>query len=660
MKHNFLLSFVIGYSTLYSLELPKITIEASKLEDNSLYASTSVDRIDQQKLDLYNTQSVQDLSAVVSNTNISGIGNRSDKTFTIRGISNYVTLESSVVMYVDDVPLPFSYGYGAVDFNTITSIEVLKGSQGTLFGKNAQSGVINITTKEPSKEPAADIKLGYGSYESKNFYGRASSEIAENTSFAIAITKNETDGYSKNTLTGSNFDERDLLSLSSKLLYKPKSNLSLALNYTKTKTDDGGSPFKMDTKSNPYEITNESKDDYNDMDNDLLSFILKYTYDSYKFSSITSYAREKLLKYDFVNIYGGLGIATDVNIEEVTQELRLNYDTERFDMLYGAFYSDKINFDYTENQTLYALSKESLNQLSNPDENMALFTQLRYYLSDHYSVMGGLRYQITKRSFERDMNKFFASTTNAQATETWNYLLPTLSFAHHGDDDAQTYLTYSKGYRAGGYNYRSDDTLMPFKPEIVDSFELGHKKANTTHFSYGAALFYNFIHDLKLNQFKDDLSSNIQNSDEAHSYGVEFSSEYVDDIWLINASLGYTKAQIDSSSQSPAIENKNIIDVPDTTAALSLKYKLSNNYYINPSVKYIGERFYNVQNSAKENGYALTNLSMGYQKKDLHIKLYANNLLDTRHVDFMIYTPSHNYYHFGAPRIVGLELNKSF
>lgn len=67
-----------------------------------------------------------------------------------------------------------------------------------------------------------------------------------------------------------------------------------------------------------------------------------------------------------------------------------------------------------------------------------------------------------------------------------------------------------------------------------------------------------------------------------------------------------------------------------------------------------------MQNSAKENGYALTNLSMGYQKKDLHIKLYANNLLDTRHVDFMIYTPSHNYYHFGAPRIVGLELNKSF
>lgn len=342
MKHNFLLSFIIGYSSLNAFELPNITIEASKVEDNSLFASTSVDSIDQEKLDLYNTQSLQDLSAVVSNTNISGIGNRTDKTFTIRGISNYVTLESSVVMYVDDVPVPFSYGYGAIDFNNIENIEVLKGSQGTLFGKNAQSGVINITTKEPSKEPTANVKVGYGSYDSKNFYGRASSQIAENTSFAIAITKNSTDGYSKNTLTGSDLDTRDLLSLSTKLQYKPNSNLNLALNYTKTKTDDGGSPFKMDTKSNPYEITNESRDEYNNMDNDLLSFLLKYTRDNYKFSSITSYAREKLSKYNFVNLFGGLGIKTDVNIEEVTQELRLNYATERFDMLYGAFYSDKI------------------------------------------------------------------------------------------------------------------------------------------------------------------------------------------------------------------------------------------------------------------------------------------------------------------------------
>lgn len=291
---------------------------------------------------------------------------------------------------------------------------------------------------------------------------------------------------------------------------------------------------------------------------------------------------------------------------------------------------------------------------------MALFTQLRYYLNDHYSVMGGLRYQVTKRSFGRDMNKFFASTTHGQATEKWNYLLPTLSFAYHGDDDTQTYLTYSKGYRAGGYNYRSDDTLMPFKPEIVDSFELGHKKAGTTHFSYAAALFYNFIYDLKLNQFNDDLSSNIQNTQEAHSYGVEFNGDYVDDVWHINGSLGYTKAKIDRPTQSPAIENKNIIDVPDITAALSLKYKLSNNYYVNPSVRYIGERFYNVQNSAKENGYALTNLSVGYQKDDLHIKLYANNLFDKRYVDFMIYTPSHNYYHFGAPRVVGVEFSRSF
>ena len=660
MKIIVLFFVLFEWNILYGLELSKITIEASKLDDNHLRESSSVDSINQQKLDLYNTQSIEDLSSVVPNANISGIGNRSDKTFTVRGISNYTTLESSVVLYVDDVPIPFSYGYGAIDFNNIESIEFLKGPQGTLFGKNAQSGVINISTKEPTKEPSATVKLGYGSYDSKNFYGYASSVINEDTAISVAITKNTTDGYSQNVITGNDFDTRDLINFATKLHYKPTSNLSLALNYTKTKTDDGGSPFKMDTKANPYEIDNERLDEFNRMDNDLLSFVLKYMANDYKFTSSTSYARQKLSKFDYVDLYGGLGLQVDVNVEELTQELRLNYSGQDFDMLLGAFYSEKINFDYKENQTLYIESEHSVNQLSNADENMAVFAQLRYYINDQYSLMGGLRYQVTKRSFDREMNKFFAPTTDAEDSTQWNYLLPTLSFAYDGYDDLQTYLTYSKGYRAGGYNYRSDDVLKPFKPETVDSFELGHKKISKKGLSYTTAIFYNFIHDLKLNQYNDDFSSNIQNTEEAHSYGVELSAEYMDNYWLINASFGYTEAEVDSSEQLPAIENNKMIDVPNITAALSVKYKINHMYYVNPSVRYIGERYYSVDNTAKENGYAVTSLSMGYEKNDLHIKLYANNLFNKEYVDFMFYTPSHNYYHFGAPRVVGIELSKSF
>ncbi|QOY51001.1 TonB-dependent receptor plug domain-containing protein [Candidatus Sulfurimonas baltica] len=152
----FLNTFAI---VLSAIELPVVTIESSKLEETSQESTSTVNIIDKKKLAITSVKSIKDLSSVISNTNISGIGNRSDKTFTIRGISNYVAYESSVAMYIDDVPIPFSYGFGMVDMHNIKTIEVLKGAQGTLFGKGAESGVINIYTNKPTKKFQAKARL---------------------------------------------------------------------------------------------------------------------------------------------------------------------------------------------------------------------------------------------------------------------------------------------------------------------------------------------------------------------------------------------------------------------------------------------------------------------------------------------------------------------
>jgi hypothetical protein len=89
-----------------ALEIPSINIESTKLTETSLDASQTVDVLDEDKLNTFQADSIEDLSSVLSNTIISGLGNRSDKTFTIRGISNYLTYESSVAMYIDDTPVP--------------------------------------------------------------------------------------------------------------------------------------------------------------------------------------------------------------------------------------------------------------------------------------------------------------------------------------------------------------------------------------------------------------------------------------------------------------------------------------------------------------------------------------------------------------------------
>lgn len=625
--------------------------------------------LDEEKLNTLQADSIEDLSSVLSNTNISGLGNRSDKTFTIRGISNYLTYESSVAMYIDDTPVPFSYGYGALDFKNIKSIEVLKGPQGTQFGKGAASGAINIYTKEPTNKFTNEVSLGYSSYNSKDIYARVSGPLNnKDLSFGASITKSTSDGYTKSETTNSSYDYKDFTGFSAKLHYKPSSPLSVTLNYSKTIVDDGGATLKINTKNNIRSIEEESLNDYVRMDNDLASLKVKYNEDDYTFTSVSTYAKESVTKNLYLSsVLGGTTLYNDATIEEITQELRLNYYFENADFLLGAFYSDKLKFDYVEKQLNTGINPNGLNSLQNPDENIALFTQYKYYINDNYSIMAGIRYQETRRKFNRSANALADATTNHNdGSITFRNFLPTLSISYLGDDNSNTYLTYSKGYLPGGYNYRTSANLVLYKSQIVDSFELGYKRKYNSSFSFNSAVFYNLIKDLRINTLNNLLVSTTKNAEKAHSYGIEFDASYKKNDFSLFTSIGYTQTNVDEFISDRTYEGNKMIEVPDITASLGLKYNIVKNYHVQSDIKYMGERYYNISNTAKESGYVTTNLGFGYTKDDLKVLVYANNLFDKKYTDFRMYTentpggPSNNYYHFGNPRVIGLSISNSF
>ncbi|MDD3442564.1 MAG: TonB-dependent receptor [Sulfurimonas denitrificans] len=632
---------LLSLSILNAIELPSIAIESSKLGDTLKDSSNSINTLDKNKLEMSNIKEIKELSSLISNTNISGVGNRTDKTITMRGISNYVTYESNVAMYIDGTPVPFSYGFGMVDMNNVENIEVLKGAQGTLFGKGAESGVINIYTKAPTKTFQSRASIDYGSYDTQKFYGFVSAPMSnEDITYSLSLTKESSDGFSTNELTHSNFDDKDFKSLSAKLRYNPSTPLDVSLNYTKSQSDDGGSPFKINTKSNPFSIDNEPTNDYVKMDTDMLSLILKYKESDYTFTSATTYAKNSSTKYNYVAIRGGLDMDFDIEIEEITQEFRLKQNFENSDFLIGLFYSDKLKFDYKENQTfltLYPVPVLSKNSLENPDENIALFSQYRYYIDEKYSVMAGLRYQTTKRSFSRTMNNFAAASTSVEGETTWTHVLPTLSFSYYAEDDSHTYLTYAKGYRPGGYNYRTSDALTPFKPETTNSLELGHKRVLNSSTTFSSALFYNLIDNLRINTFDNNLATITLSAEKAYSYGAEIEVNYKADNLNIFMTCGVIKTEISESKDSPQYERNNIIDVPNITTSIGAKYMFTQNYHIQSDVKYMGERYYNASNSAKESGYATANIGIGYKKDGWSALVYVDNIFDKRYVDFMIF-----------------------
>lgn len=648
-----LLSFL---QSANAVELPAIIIESSGIEDPFLEKSNT---LTQEKIDISSPQKLQDLSSALSNTNISGIGNRMDNTVSIRGISNYVSYESSAAMYIDDIPVPFSYGFGMVDFQNVDSIDIFKGAQNTLFGKGSQSGLLHFHTYSPSDTFTIKGNLGYGSANTQSFYGFVSAPINTHLHSSFSFTKNSHEGFSYNTLTDNLIDKRSFESFSTKLLYAPMSHFSIGINYIKSRSDDGGSPFKVNTMSNPYSIDNEHYDDFSKMDQDLLSLTVKYTTSDSQFSSSTSLTKLSIIRDDYIDVSNGLLMSFDIDIRELSQEFKYTKNKQNSQYSVGAFYSDKLRFDYAENQHLNAFGIDSLNTIQNPDKNMALYSSYRYFLNPFYSIEAGLRYQSTQRYFDRNMNLFLSPTSHAEASKTWAQFLPSLSFSYQPDETTTLYASYSKGYSPGGYNYRSSDALIPFAAEKTDTYEIGYK-TKSHDWSLSGALFYNRISDHVINQFADDLVSTAVNVSKAYSYGCELEADYHQDNLFLYSSFGLTKTKIQKSDSSGSYNGKEFVDIPDITASAGIKYFFIPDIYLKSSLRYMGRRFYNVDNTSKNNGYSVVDAAVGYTQKKWQIELFSQNLFDKEYVDFMIYTPSNTYYHFGQPQVTGIRTSITF
>jgi iron complex outermembrane receptor protein len=662
MKKKLILSLIAINLLAQDNEVINMTITSTKLTDTQLNSSSSVEIVNSDSINNLNINSIDEITNSVSNIDVSGIGNRSDKTFSFRGVSNYVGYESSIAMYLDSTPIPMSYGYGAIDFNNIDFIEVLKGPQGTLFGKNAESGIINIFTKKPTKKFTSEISIDKGQYNTQNLYAKISGPIKDTKlKYSFSLSKNSSDGFSKNILTNSNFDTKDLFSYSLKFDYDINNQQDIKLNYTKIKVDDGGSPFKVNTTNNPFEIDNEPQNDFMKMENDFASLIYTNQFGASKIVSTTTYANQKMNRQDYVGILGGLVLDFDVDVEEISQELRFSYNQYKYDFLAGLFYSKKLKFDYNENQDLKALNLVSNNSLENIDDNKALFLQGRYWLNSNYNISLGGRLQQISRDFSRDLTKFDTSNLVGSDETTWNHFTPMVSLNYVNDiDEYNVYATYSQGYRPGGYNYRQEtDVLTSYDEETTKSYEIGYK-LNKTNLKIDSAVFYNNIINHRINTFTDNLGTITLNAQKAYSYGAEFGVTYAKDRLKVFQNIGITKSKIKEYNENKALEGTNLMDVPQITATVGLEYFFTNNYFVNTNIKHVGKKYYNQENSTHTPSYEVTNLSLGYKTKDMTVSLYSKNLFDKRYTDFMISTPTNDYYHFGAPRVVGIKLTKKF
>ncbi|OFW99906.1 MAG: hypothetical protein A3E78_04825 [Alphaproteobacteria bacterium RIFCSPHIGHO2_12_FULL_63_12] len=218
----------------------EIIVTASKREQTLQEVPIAVSVVDDRAIEQSNVQDLFDLQTMVPSLRISQLQNSSQSNFIIRGFGNGANnpgIESSVGVFIDGVYRSRSAA-AIADLPVLERVEILRGPQSTLFGKNVSAGAISITTKKPEFEWGGAVEASYGRFEEVIFKGSLTGPISDKLAFRISGSTNNREGFYTNIVDGSKLNERDRWSVRADLLFEPTDNLSFRVIGDYNKIDE--------------------------------------------------------------------------------------------------------------------------------------------------------------------------------------------------------------------------------------------------------------------------------------------------------------------------------------------------------------------------------------------------------------------------------------
>ena len=337
--------------------LETITVTADKREEDVQKITTSVTVLSDVEIEDAHIESTRDILRYVPNLSTAFIGSRDYfSTIKVRGISNSSFGDPAVALYIDDVPYADTYAFESVLFD-IERIEVLKGPQGTLYGKNTEGGAINIITKPPGNSFEAGIGIEAGDYNNRQAGGLINAPLIEDKLFfRLSGLLSTRDGYIKNLYNDEDVDNQDSVSVNAGLYFTPTDDLSFDLKIRAHEfDDDGGYPIASMEKNKYMAATGVTGlDDFeisynyigkSSTKNNATSLRVNYELDQFDLVSVTTYRgldNKGTLDGDFSprELYVGFNF---VESDSISQELRIkSKDTkESFKWLLGIYYSNE-------------------------------------------------------------------------------------------------------------------------------------------------------------------------------------------------------------------------------------------------------------------------------------------------------------------------------
>lgn len=335
------LSTVSPDSIKYSIDLDEVEIVSNPKTNTPLqYFPGSVSLLDAKELEKNNVVSIKDLSSYVPNLYIPDYGSKLISAMYIRGIGSRIN-SPAVGLYVDDVPYLDKSSFD-FNFSDISKVEVFRGPQGTLFGRNTMAGLINVYTVSPFDDEGLKVKLGSGNYDSYNAMLGYRKKISDKFAFSLSANYDTHDGYFVNEFTNETCGDEDVAGANVRLQFRSNSSLDISLASRYEYSNQNGYPYRKYNKLT-QEVSPINYNNYSGYKRNMSVTSLKvaYTHKNFILNSVTSYQ----FLTDDMNLDQDFTIVRDFTLQQkqrqnsITQEIVIKSpQTKRgWDWIAGAY-----------------------------------------------------------------------------------------------------------------------------------------------------------------------------------------------------------------------------------------------------------------------------------------------------------------------------------
>ncbi|MGQ8336901.1 TonB-dependent receptor [Sunxiuqinia sp. A32] len=670
----------VADSTVYkTLNLGEITINSAKYNSDVFRLPAAASKLSANVIIENKIENLTDLSGVVPNFFMPDYGSKLTSPIYIRGVGTKIN-SPSVGVYVDNIPYLDKSAFN-FDFQDIESIDVLRGPQGTLYGRNTLAGLINITTMQPKPERLTSVLVDYGSYNQLKTQISHNQPITEKLGMIVNLGRTHHDGFFTNVYLDESADELDSYSGRMKLNYDACSvfNTQLTLQYEDSK--QAGYPYGL------YDLDTQESEDVNydyasGYDRKMFSsgLAMNANFGSVYISSATSYQTiddVQIIDQDFTpaSLY-----MVDQNQKQHMFAQEINVSSEKgkaYEWLFGGFtfsqnFDKEVYLEYgTDAPRVYNYTKTYDNSIS----GFAFYHQSVLNLGK-FTFNGGLRFDYEKATLlynhEVNTNGVPSHGGDADLNMDETKVLPKFSIKYDITENIAPYFTYTTGYNSGGFNSTFErDEDRSFDAENSYNYEGGiklHCPVNNI-FASVSAFYMDWRNQQVYQPVPSGRGSMLKNAAKSESKGFEAEVRYKPnpklEVWGMYSynKAVYVKYQRDEDTD---YSGNYLPFAPRSTYNLggkktfTIDSNLIDKFSFQLQYQGFGKTYWHDSNNAWQDTYGLLSGRMSFQKKNITLSLWSKNIFDTDYNAYYLSSVGKNFAQPGKPARLGVALKVRF